>query len=360
MSKKIFMIGDIHLGLGYPTNVDKWLKTHKQYFENFLIPYLNNTVEDGDIIITLGDFFDNRNYIPINILNYGISIIEQISNIAPTHMIIGNHDLWTKSASGVNSVNMMRYIPNVKVYDTTTVINYNGKKLLMMTYIDNRNGQIKEIDNNKNCDYLFCHSDLNGARMHLSNVLQNNPDKIGIDNFVAFKHVYSGHIHREQKTKNFTFVGSIFQMDRNDTDNQKGIYILDTDTGKDVFIKNNISPIFEKIIIKDDNDLDKLSTMTTSNNYIDVSISNNMLINDKKYRHKLEKILEKGSFAKIDYIDDITSSDNDNNIDFIETIDKPLDYNKYIIDYINAQNYDNDIFKEKIINIAKEIIKNLK
>ena len=112
---KIFLIGDVHIGLGYPNNSDKWFRIHKDYFDNFLLPLLKKEVKDGDIIISLGDFFDNRNIIPIDLMNYGTDIVERISKIAPLHMVIGNHDLWSKSASEINSIRPFRYIPNVYI-----------------------------------------------------------------------------------------------------------------------------------------------------------------------------------------------------------------------------------------------------
>ena len=85
---KIYLIGDTHIGLGYPNSVDKWYKVHREYFEDFLIPTLKKRIQPGDIIVHLGDLFDNRNVIPINLLNYGMDVVEELSKIAPTHIII--------------------------------------------------------------------------------------------------------------------------------------------------------------------------------------------------------------------------------------------------------------------------------
>jgi hypothetical protein len=50
----------------------------------------------------------------------------------------------------------------------------------------------KRLSNNLG-DYLFCHSDLNGCKMHLNSVAHRNADKIDID-FNKYKE-FSGHIH---------------------------------------------------------------------------------------------------------------------------------------------------------------------
>jgi len=362
---KIFLIGDTHIGLGYPNSVDKWFKIHKEYFSNFLIPLLIREVKPGDIIVHLGDLFDNRNIIPINLLNYGMDIVEEISKIAPLHIIVGNHDLWSKSASSINSVRPFRYIPNVTVYDSTDLLVYNGIKILMMPYIENRLEQIKLINDNSNCDYLFCHSDLNGCKMHLTSVAHKNADKIDIEDFNIFSKVRSGHIHLVQSNNQFTFVGSIFQMDRNDIGDQKGIFVIDTNDGSEQFFPNTYSPVFKKFSVSNEDDIDRLDELKDTKDYVDLSISNNLLISNRKLRRKLEVMLEKGNFASVDYIDDITKElvDGEEANESVELdengmeISVQLEYEDYIKEYILKQKYDNDKFKSGVISEFDEVIK---
>lgn len=361
---KIFLIGDTHIGLGYPNSADKWYKVHRQYFDEFLIPFLKEKVSPGDIILHLGDLFDNRNVIPINLLNYGMDVVEEISKIAPLHIIIGNHDLWSKSASEINTIRPFRYIPNVSIYDKTTQVEYLGKKICMMPYIDSRLEQIKLIKENKNCDYLFCHSDLNGCKMHLTSVAHKNSDKIDIEDFQSFSKVYSGHIHLVQRNKNFTFVGSNFQMDRNDYGDQKGIFVLNTENDTEEFYKNEVSPVFKKVRVTNEEDVELLESLKDSKDYIDIAISNNLLISNRKLRRKLEMILEKSNFASVEYIDDITrelvDGDEVNESNTEEEgldISINLDYEDYIKEYILKQKYDNKKFKNGVIGEFDEIIK---
>jgi calcineurin-like phosphoesterase family protein len=348
MSKKIFLIGDTHIGLGYPNTTDKWHKIHIEYFKDFLIPLLKKEVKEGDIIIHLGDLFDNRNIIPINLLNYGMDIVEEISKIAPLHIIIGNHDLYSKSASEINSVRPFKYIPNVKIYDSAKVLNYNNLNILMMPYIEKRIDQIEIIENNKGCDYLFCHSDLNGCRMHLNSAAHRNNDKIDINNFKSFRKVRSGHIHLVQTSNNFTFVGSIFQMDRNDKGDQKGIFVINTDDDTEEFFPNKISPVFRKFRVITEEDIDRLDEIKDTKDYIDIAISNNLLINNRKLRRKLEMMLEKGNFASVEYIDDIVQKNEDGEDIISEAVEIDeesmdisikLEYETYIREYIDRHKY---------------------
>lgn len=364
---KIFLIGDTHIGLGFPNSVDKWFKVHQQYFKDFLIPLLRREIKPGDIIVHLGDLFDNRNVIPINLLNYGMDVVEEISKIAPLHIIVGNHDLWSKSASEINTVRPFKYIPNVTIYDKTSVLEFDGLKILMMPYIEKRLEQIEIINKNRNCDYLFCHSDLNGCKMHLTSVAHKNSDKIDINDFISFRKVRSGHIHLTQENGNFKFVGSIFQMDRNDIGDQKGITCIDTNTDTETFYPNKISPVFRKYKVLVDEDIEKIDEIKDTKDYIDLVISNNLLINNRKLRRKLEIILEKGNFASVEYIDDITrelidSEDDSENLTISQEentmeISISLDYEDYVKEYILKQKYDNENFKEGVLQEYEQIIK---
>lgn len=362
---KIYLIGDTHIGLGYPNSVDKWYKVHQEYFSDFIIPLLKKRIQPGDIIVHLGDLFDNRNVIPINLLNYGMDVVEELSKIAPIHIIIGNHDLWSKSASEINSVRPFRYIPNVTIHDKVSVVEFNEKKILMMPYVEKRLEQIKLIEENKGCDYLFCHSDLNGCKMHLTSVAHKNNDKIDIENFNGFLGVYSGHIHLVQRNKNFTFVGSIFQMDRNDYGDQKGIFVIDVEDNTEEFIPNKVSPVFKKVRVVNEEDVNLLESLKDTKDYVDIAISNNLLISNRKLRRKLEIILEKSNFASVEYIDDITKELNEDesvseNVEFDEEkmeISIALDYEDYVKEYILKQQYDNEKFKSGLLSEYDEVIK---
>ncbi len=357
---KIFMIGDSHAYL-YPINYQKWMNTFKQYFYDFYIPLLKKESKPGDICIHLGDLFDNRNYIPIDVIVEVQKIIEEISAILPLHLLIGNHDIFNKSSNDINAIRMYKHIPGVTIYEKTEVVEFNGLKLMLMPWVEHKNEQIALLRQHKDCDYVFCHSDLNGAKLHMKSVAHKNRDKIEIDEFVAFKRVYSAHIHIVQVAKNFTFVGSIYQMDRGDLGNQKGVFILDTDLNEDVFVPNTISPVFEKLSILTEIDVEKLVGIN-QNNYVDLSISNSLLIGNRKLRRKLEKILETGGFSSVEYIDDInerqsveTQVEKDlKETDF--TIETNFEFEEMIKDYIIQQSYESDKTKEGITREYESII----
>ena len=360
---KVFITTDWHFGV-YLNNLDKWLNMMEDYFYNSFIPYIKENSQPGDILIHCGDLYDNRTSIPIIASYKAEKILIEISKILPLHIIVGNHDLYNKGTNDVNSVRLFNYVPNVSVYTGTTAIEIGGQKLVLMPWVEKRLDMIKEIDNNPG-DYLFCHSDLNGCLMHLNSVAHRNADKIDVDNFGKYKHVFSGHIHIRQTNKNFSFIGSPYQMDRNDTGDQKGITILDLSNDKISFEPNKYSPVFKKFSVSNEDDIDRLDELKDTKDYIDLSISNNLLVSNRKLRRKLEVMLEKGNFTSVDYIDDITKElvDGEEVNESIELdengmeISVQLEYEDYIKEYILKQKYDNDKFKSGVISEFDEVIK---
>jgi 3',5'-cyclic AMP phosphodiesterase CpdA len=343
--------------------MEKWLNMMESTFYEFVIPFLRKNSNPGDILIHLGDLFDNRTNLPILILNRVEKILREISKILPIHIMVGNHDLWNKGSNEVNSVRLFGYMnDNITVYEKTEQISIGDKKLILMPWVEKRVDMIKEIDNNPG-DYLFCHSDLNGCSMHLNSVAHRNADKIDVDNFSKYKNVFSGHIHITQVNKNFRFIGSLFQMDRNDSGDQKGITSLDLDTDEIDFYPNLFSPVFRKFSVKTPEDIEKLDELKDSKDYIDLSISNSLLMSNRKLRRKLETLLEKGKFASVEYIDDIVKVD-ENGVEIIEEsvseddkITINLDYEEYIKEYISGQKYENGKFRTGVLSEFDEIVK---
>jgi hypothetical protein len=362
---KVFMITDTHFGI-YLNNLDKWLNMMESTFYNWVIPYLKENSKPGDVLIHLGDLFDNRTSIPIIVLNKVEKILNDLSDVLPLHIMVGNHDLWNKGSNDVNSVRLYGYLnKNITVHQDTTKLNIGGKDLILMPWVEKRLDMIKEIGKNPG-DYLFCHSDLNGCRMHLNSVAHRNADKIDVESFKGYQRVFSGHIHIRQVNSNFEFIGSLYQMDRNDTGDQKGITILDLETGEVSFEANTYSPIFRKFRVITEEDIDKLDELSDTKDYIDIAISNNLLINNRKLRRKLEMMLEKGNFSSVEYIDDIVqkTEDGEDVISEAVEIDEEsldisikLEYESYIKEYILKQKYENDDFKSGVLNEYDEIIK---
>ncbi len=289
-------------------------------------------------------------------------ILRDISDILPIHILVGNHDLWNKGTNDVNSVRIFSYISdNIHVYEKPTTLTFGDTKIGIIPWVEKRLDMIEEISK-LNVDYLLCHSDLNGCKMHLNSVSHRNVDKIDVENFSKFKQVFSGHIHITQISKNFRFIGSLYQMDRNDIGDQKGITILDLATGGVQFEPNLLSPVFKKVYVREEGDIESLDLIKNTKDYIDLIISNKLLISNRKLRRKLEILLEDGNFSSVEYLDDLIkeakdpkiSSDESNEDDVISI---QLDYEEYVKKYIQDQKYESDSIKSGVLSEFGEVVR---
>jgi DNA repair exonuclease SbcCD nuclease subunit len=89
-ANRVWILGDLHFGVR--ANSQEWLDIQKEFFEKYFIPTLKEHVKPGDVLVQVGDTFDNRQSINIKVLNYAVNLFERLGNILPVHVICGNHD----------------------------------------------------------------------------------------------------------------------------------------------------------------------------------------------------------------------------------------------------------------------------
>jgi hypothetical protein len=155
-----------------------------------------------------------------------------------------------KSTNEVTSIDMLKYIPHVKVYYTPDVDVIDGKICFFNPWVENPDKE-REYLSGINADYIFGHLEIGGSQM--SNRSGVKIEFVGGIKPSDFKNsqVYAGHIHIRQDNKNIHYVGNPYHKDRGDRENQKGITILDIKTGKTRFIENTVTPRYMKENIYD-------------------------------------------------------------------------------------------------------------
>jgi hypothetical protein len=114
-----------------------------------------------------------------------------------------------------------------------------------------------------------------------------------------------------------------------------------------------------------ESDIESLDDISTKD-YIDLFISNSLLISNRKLRRKLEVILETGNFASVEYVDDIDVTEDEEEVrqsivnESLDEGDVPkiqLEYKDIIRDYILAKSYDTEKIKSGIVQEYNEIVK---
>jgi DNA repair exonuclease SbcCD nuclease subunit len=235
------------------------------------IPLLKDKYEEGDIICSLGDVFDNRSTVGINTMNVVIDIFEKMAAICPDiRLIVGNHDIYNKSSNNVTSLNILKYIKGVKIYYKPEVEVIGGKTVLFHPWIEDRDIQTKLLSK-FNGDYVFGHLDVYGVESNTKGIKTKSANAVNMSEFKKAE-VYAGHIHLRQNYKNIHYVGNPYAKVRGEGD-AKGITVLDIKTGKTEFYENTYSPKFLK------ENIYELMDVTVGelkerwkNNYVDIHV----------------------------------------------------------------------------------------
>ena len=110
----IFLISDIHIGVSRAS--EDWLENTKEYFEQFLIPLIKKEMNEGSVLLCLGDIFDDRKTINIAANNLAIEMFERLASILPVYIINGNHDMYNKTQNNIMSIRSLSNIPNLYMF----------------------------------------------------------------------------------------------------------------------------------------------------------------------------------------------------------------------------------------------------
>lgn len=245
--KRIFLLSDLHFGVR--ANSFEWLQNQIHFFEKFYIPFLKENVSKGSILFFLGDFFDNRQLLDIMVMNAGVDIMMELASILPIHMITGNHDIYKKNDTDVNSLRAFKYIKNIHIYDKPFIATNKKSKILVLPWIGDKEKEESFAKANK-AQYIFAHADISGFKYDNGRQIVKGARLM---NAKGYKRIISGHIHKHQVYDNGRgiYIGSPYHTKRSDIGNDKGVYIFDPDSNKIHFTKNTLSSIFQRINLED-------------------------------------------------------------------------------------------------------------
>jgi DNA repair exonuclease SbcCD nuclease subunit len=355
---KAFLISDIHLGV-HQLHIDQHLEITRKYFFDFFFPLLKEHYKKGDKLFMLGDLFDNRTALDIKAICYCLDIFNWLEeNEIEVHILLGNHDMRSEKSYEFNSLRILEKHTNVTIYSKPELIRFETKKILMMPFFTSHHDEKATLDSYKGqADYLFCHSDLQGAKNNINSIpLQHG---LTIAEFVHFPKVFSGHIHLHQKIGNFTFIGSPYHLDRNDKGDQKGVYVIDIESGREKFIPNVLSPQYQTVEILKESDMAKIEDLMLAggerNDWYDVVISNTLIIEKPELRQQLMEFTKKKKLAQVKQVDDIKIEDTVEDVE-MESIGLSLSIPDLVRDYVRNQNFKEGVVKDKILTLLEEII----
>lgn len=243
----VWLIGDIHFGVH--VNSLQWLDISRRFIYSFLIPTLKKHMGPDDVIVQLGDVFENRQHLNINIMNQAVKMMKDLSDVLPIYIIAGNHDAYYLDNNSVTSIEMLESA-NIYTYTTPFELEFIDKKWLMLPWERDTDKIAETLEKHKDCDIVVGHFDTAGFTYDNSRPIYGGLNSELLENF---ERIYLGHIHWRQEKKNILYTGTPYQMTRGDIGNDKGVYRVCQVDGKleEEFIPNHLSPTFAREDIYD-------------------------------------------------------------------------------------------------------------
>lgn len=284
---KIAIITDTHIGVRNDSPM--YFENAVSFFQNVFFPYC----EKNHItkILHLGDFFDRRKYINMNILyETRRKILEPMKNLN-MHMdlILGNHDCYFKNTNTVNSPKeVFTCFDNINVIEKPVIIDYDGYCIGMMPWITKENvEESKKFIKDAACRTLAGHFEIDGRE-----VMRGIRHEGGMPSslFKKYDTVMSGHFHIRSYEDNISYFGTPYQLYMSDLNEQKGFHVLDTSTSEIEFVENP-KQLFRQYIY-DDSGKNKEEILSA-----DYSDANNcfvrVYVKQKKHPSVFEQMMEK-------------------------------------------------------------------
>ena len=243
------MIADIHIGIKKADPI--FMESQLRFFREQFVPEL--TEQGIKTIWVLGDVFDTRQQINTLVINKVIELFRDTLKDFDINIIVGNHDMYLTTDTGINSLKILDLLPNITVYEHQESLTIDGKKILVQPWVVDYAQENLIIGK---YDYCFCHADIigfdqGGGRLSESGLVAKE----------ILKHVdavYSGHyhngVHRQfEKGKSITYLGAPYQLTRIDRGGTRGYHILDIATGERTMVENKVSMKFTRHVYPDVN-----------------------------------------------------------------------------------------------------------
>ena len=213
--KKAAVLTDIHFGLKSNSQL------HNDDCLNFVKWFITKAKEEGcDVCFMLGDWHNNRAAINIVTLNYSLTALELLGKAFDRVIFIpGNHDLYYRDKRDIQSAEWARHIPNIEIVND---FYSEGDVAIVPWLVGDDYKKIPKM----NAKYMFGHFELPHFFM---NAMVQMPEhgELRREHFGHIDHMFSGHFHKRQTSKNVTYIGNAFPHNYADAgDDERGMMKL--------------------------------------------------------------------------------------------------------------------------------------
>lgn len=237
---RVAIISDLHLGVH--SNASFWHTIALKWAKWLRDDLASKNIKD---IIFCGDWHHNRSEISVDTLQVSADILDIFKDFNLI-AVTGNHDVYFKHRTDVNSLSIFKNRSNVTILDKPLTIEKFERTISFCPWYT-------DVDIIPKSDVIFGHFEIETFKMNTFKLCEEG---IKVKDLLAKSAlVISGHFHtRHEKTYGdgtILYVGNPFQMDFGDSGNTKGYHILDLDTLEYDFFENPISPLYEKISLSE-------------------------------------------------------------------------------------------------------------
>ena len=221
MSIKIAHVSDIHV---------RKLKYHKEYRAVFEQLYKKLKEEKPDIIVNTGDTFHTKLDLSPEAIRMMSELFVGLADIAPYHMILGNHDMNLKNSGRLDAISpIVDYLehPNIHFHKYASVVEVaDGIDLHVLSIVDPENWK-KDLPEDR-VNIALYHGSVVGSVTDTGWMMTHGD--ISLDELEKYDYAMLGDIHKtDQKVDNegrAKYPGSLVQQNHGES-NDKGYLIWD-------------------------------------------------------------------------------------------------------------------------------------
>lgn len=236
---KIFHIADIHIRL---------FKRREEYLEVFknLYEEIRKKADDESIIVIAGDLVNSKVEMSPEMISMTSGLLRELSNIAPTIVIPGNHDCSLNNPQRLDAISPIvdnlqhdrSFYKNIFYLKKTGLYRFGNILFSNMSILDTNENYIKASDISAEYNSLtkiaLYHGVINNAILDTGYIMKD--DNMSIDFFDGYDIVLLGDIHKKQtmqtyqenpKKPTIAYCGSIIQQNHGESLSNHGMLVWD-------------------------------------------------------------------------------------------------------------------------------------
>lgn len=345
---KIAVLADLHFGVR--KNNAFFLRKQEEFFYNQFFPYLESN--KIDTVWMLGDFFENRSNLDVKILHHVKKFLDEFQKRdIKIYSIIGNHDLYFKNNSSINSIDFVfKPYHNIITIPKYEVIQFDGLDVGFLSWITpDEKDELMGFINNTTCPILCAHLEINNFEITRGVVCNSG---LNVELFDKFDKVFSGHFHIPSTNGKIYYLGNPYETNWGEYGYDKGFYIFDTQIQILSLIENPIK-IYHSEIYSDSIKIDKINDSLYTDKFVRILIEDNTY-NKNKFNLFIEKV---GNLAYS--VEVVENRELNQSLSLEETDLLTISTLDIINQFIDSQeSIDRDQIKKYILDIYKEALEN--